>query len=303
MSSGEAVPASMFLLIPTFRELAHLRRLIGDLQAQSVENFHAVVINSDPGDATSAFVAETAAGRSLRELPADPSTYWSGAIEIGQRWLLQIARPGDLVVLLNADVRLPSDFLERTGELVARFGRAMVMPATVDGDSFVSSGCRMLSWPLGLSRHVLVGPRRDAGSAPIAVDMLAGRALAFPARALWEVGLMAARHLPHYGADYEYTARARRRGYRLYVFPGLQIVNDSAHTGVKSSNPRTTLADRVKGLTSIKSTSNLKCRSRFVLLTYPWYSIPSGLLVTWVKIALEVGLGETVYRVFTLRHG
>jgi GT2 family glycosyltransferase len=204
-------------------------------------------------------------------------------------------------VLLNADVRLPDDFLARARELLGMYGRAMITAATVDRGTFVSSGCRMVSWPLALTRHVLVGPYRPVSPTLISVDMLAGRALCFPARALREVGLMAARQLPHYGADYEYTARARRRGYRLYVVPTLQVSNDSTHTGLKSTRVDTTLAMRLKGLAAVKSTSNLRHRTRLVLLTYPWYSIPTGLVLNWIKLALEVGLGERVYRAFTLR--
>jgi len=291
----------VYVLIPTFREPDHLRRLLDDLAAQTLRDHLAVVVNSDPGDATSALLAARAQHGRVVELAADPATYWAGAIAMGQRWVQARARPDDLVVLLNADVRLPAGFLARARAVLAPLGRAMITAVTVDGERFVSSGCRMLSWPLALTRHVLVGPRRAVPPAPVAVDMLAGRALCFPARALAEVGLVAADALPHYGADYEYTARARRRGYALYVAPGLEVANDSGHTGLKGSRAGTTLAMRLRGLADIRSTANLAYRTRFVLLTYPWYALPSGLVLNWLKALLEVGLGEVVHRRFTLR--
>jgi GT2 family glycosyltransferase len=291
----------IYIIIPTFREPAHVAALLSDLRQQSWQAFSVVVINSDPGDATSRLLARGRAGRGVVELTADPSVYWSGAIEIGQRWVLDRAGPEDLVMFLNADIRLSSDFLERIARLLPPLGRTMVAPATVAGGSFVSSGCRVVSWPLALTRHVLVGRCRPVGSTLMPVDMLAGRALCFPARALREVGLVAARQLPHYHSDYEYTARAHRQRYCLYVVPDLQVWNDVEHTGIKSSNPHSTLWQRLRGLASIKSSANLKYRTRFVLLTYPRYSLPSALFINWMKAFLEISFGETPYRLFTLR--
>ena len=133
----------VYVLIPTFREPDHVRRLLDDLAAQTHRDHLAVVINSDPGDETSALLAAYAPGGRLVELAADPATYWAGAIERGQRWLQARVRPDDLVVLLNADVRPPADFLARARASLQPLGRAMITAATVDGDSFVSSGCRL----------------------------------------------------------------------------------------------------------------------------------------------------------------
>ncbi len=291
----------LHIVTPTFREPGHVADLIGDLRSQDFTGFSLRIVNSAPGDETSALIAGCR-DMDIREVPAAPEIFWTGAVAMGIEDVLREAGKDDMILLLNCDIRLKPDFLRRYLAAASERPGACFCAASARGGRFVSSGAVMVSWPLSLTRHELTGPRRPVAERFVPVDMLAGRALLFPASLIGEIGNFAADRLPHYAADYEFTARAKAAGHPLYVVSDVVLESDTRNTGGKAFQADKGLRERIALLFSLRSPLNLRYRSRFALMTYPGWTAAAGVLSLTAKALIEVLFGRLAYRLLRSRH-
>jgi GT2 family glycosyltransferase len=292
------------VIIPTFREPGHVKRILEDFSNQTERTFSVVVVNASPGDDTTGIVKEWAGRMPVKEVPAKKDDFWTGSIAKGLKNVLDSGNRKDGGFLFaNCDIRFAPDFIEKIKIGASRKQNALFCCATVTGNRYVTSGVKMKSWTLSLTRHIPAGII-DSRDYPefVSADMLAGRALYLPAHVPEEIGLPAVTLLPHYGADYEYTARAKRAGYKLYVYTGTAVESDIKNTGGKASHSGSNLRSRMKLLFMKRSPSNLLYRVRFVSAVYPKAAILPGLFSVAVKTLAEVFFGRALYRWFAPHH-
>jgi hypothetical protein len=99
------------------------------------------------------------------------------------------------------------------------------------------------------------------------VDVLPGRGTLVPFGVFQKIGNFNARMLPHYGADYEFSARAKRAGYRLMVSHKARVYAKLNITGIERSDKRIiSLKECTTLLFSNKSKTNLRYYLNFVWL-------------------------------------
>src|SRR6266446_7037476 len=213
--------SKVFIVVPTFRETEKVGSLL-----QSVRHLHhrpleLVVVNADPGDATSQLLAREAKHGDLiiHEEPGIPEQFWSGTVNRGLRRVARRSRSGDWVLLMNVDVIFHNDIVGALLHAALRRSPCQIGAVAHARGNVISSGVQVKSWMLTLNRHPLAGLRE--GHIPkgvcIPVDFLPTRCLLFPADALKNVGLVQERRLPHYGADYEFSLRLARHGYAAFL--------------------------------------------------------------------------------------
>ena len=127
----------------------------------------------------------------------------------------------------------------------------------------------------------------------VSATMLVGRSLCIPVELVKIIGYLNSKLLPHYGADYEYSYRAYKLGYNLYITNLVKVYMNADNTGIKSTKVK--LLTRVVGLFSIKSTYNLKYRINYIKLTHPNYAIITGIIITVIKCISEAVIGRHAY--------
>lgn len=298
-------PPHVYVLIPTYRELPQLQSSLAALAGQTYAHLAVAVINSHPGDETSAYLRSHPLALPVEEVPATEADFWTGAINRGLAWVRQRAQPQDYVLFLNSDVRIPPNLIEYYLELARRHPRAMFCAATASEGYYLSSGCAMRSWMWSLTRHPLLGEPCPASDRDrlIPLDMLAGRAMFFPTRLLDEIETVDAALLPHYGADYVFSCRAKREaGYELYLAPAVTVEVEGRHTGNKMYHAGVPLPARLRALYHIKSAANLTYRLRFVKACYPRHALLTASAVTIAKSLFEAVLGPAAYRLLGKRY-
>lgn len=291
------------IVIPTFREPEHVRKLLLNLSRQSASGFDVFIVNSDPGDETTTYVRTHQFDFPVHEVEATRNDFWAAAVAKGMRAAVLGSSTLQGVLVLNCDIEVSEDLVHTAiGDAALHSDALICYAASSHSGAPVSSGVRMRSWPLSMTRHI--PQRRDLGTQRtfIPAQMLAGRALLVPTRALETVGLPAYGILPHYGADYEYTRRAQRRGYRLVVATSPIVVSDTGNTGSRAGARALRLSQRLALLTSIRSPSNLLYLTRFVIRTYPALSVIPGLISTWAKTLLEVLFGRRLFSLVSRYH-
>lgn len=282
------------VVVPTYRESP---LVTGFLQSWAGLSEHEVVVhvvNANPGDETSALLREWQGPCRVHEVAGTPDLYWTGLVTLGLKEVAAHAHAGEAVVLTNIDVSFTGDpvseMLRRAGGLE---GRQITVPVAGGDGRILSAGVEVRSWALSRNRHFYDGlpaealPRDEVREA----TYLPTRLLLLPAEAVLEGHFPDAERLPHYCADYEYTNRLRRAGYRALVLSGPVARIAEENTGLDTFLRRTSLRARLRGLVDIKCPYNARFRYRFVRAVYPRCCFLPGLLSHFAKIALKVALG------------
>jgi GT2 family glycosyltransferase len=290
-----------FVIVPTFKERGKVEKLLNSFDNVTNTTIRLAIVNGNPGDETSAYLAQLQDSRIL-EIPGDPTLFWSGLVNLGLAHVLEQSPPPEFLILMNADVEFGSDDLSRLIAKARSTPNAQLAAVTIARGKVVSSGVRVKSWLLTMNRHPLAGtlPEHLPCDTLIPVDFLPTRCTLIPFGAAKQAGLIAETELPHYGGDNEYTNRLRRLGFPPFIFTGSRVRVDSKNTGSSVFHKSLSLTARVRCLFSIKANFNPVYRLRFVRLAYPWYTWPSAMCLCLLRSLLEVLLGggtiKTLFR-------
>jgi GT2 family glycosyltransferase len=117
---------------------------------------------------------------------------------------------------------------------------------------------------------------------PERANCFSTRGLFLPARAFVRLGGFHVRLLPHYLSDYEFTIRARRRGFALDSSPEVKLWYNPATTGIRRPSRRT-VRDYLAQTITTRSASNPFYWTTFVLLASPRRQLPRNVLIVWLR--------------------
>lgn len=204
------------------------------------------------------------------------SLYWAGGMR--HTWREAVKQKPDFYLLLNDDTVLAENaiaVLLNCSTICGDQSPAICIGATCDSDSGeLSYG----GWTLQGKRR---WKSRRVHSATTVVDCDFGNAniLLVPHEAVATIGILAA-HFTHSLADYDYTLKAKKAGFRVLVAPGfLGHCTDDHGRNWKSS--ATTLKERIAYLKSPKGLAYGEYL-RFIRDHFP-LSLPSAFVKLWMK--------------------
>lgn len=250
------------VLIPTHNRREQLRRSLLALRGALPEETCQVVVLCDTcSDGTEAMLAdefpEVLARSSSREL------WWSESINQGVG-----AVQAERYLFWNDDVEPGPNQLEE----LLRASRAH--PGCILGSSIYYASAPERAWNLGglvdwRGRGALVSTRSPGDEQPYEVSWLTGMGSLVPASVFERIGLVDSRNFPQYFGDADFFLRARRAGIRVLVCPRARMLNDVSSTGMLLPPGPRPLRQTWPLLTSLRSHSNFKIRTRFLLRHCP----------------------------------
>lgn len=291
------------VVAPTFRESGLIPAFLKAWSRVKGADLRIWLVNANPGDETSALVAEAERQENLpvREIAGHSDLFWSGLTAMGLREVAAVADESDFVLITNVDVRPLPENLERVFANVPDPNQVQVaIPVVGDSGTILSAGVRVRSWPLSLNVHLGEGVSAVEFSREgvLPATYLPTRFLLLPATAVRGGHYPDAERLPHYCADYEYTNRLRLAGFAPLVFGGTHAELSEKNTGFDTFLMPTRFRERLARIRDIKCPYNFRYRYRFVSLTYPAWAFLPGLVTHFAKIFLEIGLGGRRLRHF-----
>jgi GT2 family glycosyltransferase len=196
--------------------------------------------------------------------------------------VLTICREGDWILLVNNDVQLKNNTIEKLVTFAISRKRKVIVNAisvnSINRDVIIKSGTKVKSWALNITQHVLQGESISKISSyePVEVDLLTARCLLHPVEMFKAIGNYNADLLPHYGGDDEFTVRANNNGYKAYLLPAAVVYLDED----KSTSIKLNIIQQLFG---IRSSLNLINRWKFARAVVPMYALPSYYFIAIIK--------------------
>lgn len=292
MRRSETRAPRVYVVIPV-----HNRRdmTLGCLACLAVQTFPALsVVVVDDGSSDGTAAAIRAQYQNVEIIRGDGSLWWTGATNLGVLWCLQRAQSSDYVLTLNDDTTMDPEYVARLVATGAAAPDALIGSTLVDGrdgQTVIAAGTRMQWFTAGARDLGRGGTLEELQCARVLVhevDLLCGRGTLIPVAVFRRIGLYDSRRLPQNAADHEFSRRAARAGFRLYVDHGAVVFNVD-HSGSRSAVESYSTARRIIWkLTSRKSPLHPWYHLVYALRTCPWYALPTYFVGYYTRVVLAM---------------
>ncbi len=231
-------------------------------------------------------------------LKGDGNLWWTGATNLGVKYALAQTDQDDYILTLNDDTMVRSDYLQSLFDAALNHPNSLIGSISVsneDESTVIDAGVR-INW-LTAKYTNLAGGRRykdilHESSSIQKVVVLPGRGTLIPIEVFQKIGLYNFKHLPHYGADYEFSRRANMNGYKLLIHYEAVVVSDVKMTGLNNRVNKLGWSDLIRSFFSIRSANYLTQRWRFARLCCAGWRFP----VFYVCDVGRVIVGSLLYQ-------
>lgn len=275
---------TIWICIPVFNRVDFTIQCIATLTNQSYKNFKIVICDHGSTDGTAERIKNEYSDVIL--LTGDKSLWWTGAINICVRYVLEHAKENDMLLTLNNDTELPSDYLQQLVNCSQKYHNAIITSVIHDikNGELAGIGTRQ-SWLVAKELQVNFEKHHvDNDNDVIEVTLASGRGTLFPIAVFNKVGLYDEKHLPHYSADYDLAFKAVRAGFKIYVSRNCRVLSYVEATGLTSVRSDFSIKTFLDYLTSIRSPANLKTRFWYGWNNCPKIIFPTYILIDFIRI-------------------
>ncbi len=253
--------------MPVHNRKEFTRNCLLSLRKQTVKSFRIIVVDDGSTDGTSQMIEKEFPEVVL--LYREGDLWWTGATNLGVKWVLTNAYESDYVLTLNNDTTLPENYFRILGREIERFPNSLIGTVALDRDSkdrIVEAGVSLNWLTAKYSYHSKNGSYEElcnTNNDHFCPTCLPGRGTAIPCRVFSQIGLYDEQTFPHYGADYDFSLRAQKAGYSLVVSYRLCLYCYPQLSGLANTDKRVPFFDFIDSLKSIRSANRIDRRIAF----------------------------------------
>lgn len=257
----------VYIIIPVHNRKRLTKICLSSLQKQTYKNFTPVVIDDNSTDGTSLMVKEEF-GNFVKLIKGDGNLWWSGATNLGVKHILPKAKDDDLILTLNNDLIVKENYLEMLVECGKKYPYSLIGSLALykNTSNKVCFGGNKWNKITAKSRNNFKdGEIINFKVIPevIDTDILPGRGTLIPIKVFKEIGFFDNSNFPQYAADYDFSLRAKEKGYKLLISTKSLVFSEVQETGINFKYDKPGFFNFIKSLYFIKSANNLKVRFRF----------------------------------------
>lgn len=262
----------VFVISTAHNDLGNVKRLLGCISRQSYRNISIVIVDHGSDNGVSRYLKLYFPEVII--IRGSESFWWTGAVHSAVSYVLKNAEAGDYVLTLNDDCVFEKDYVNNLLKVARKNPNSIVGSLIIEKssgriwDSGISIDWRKGQFYNNVSQSeedIKKGIKTRGG-----FDALPTKGTLYPVSVFKKAGNFDAKNLPHYLSDYEYSIRAKRKGFNLVVSYDAKIYNDVKRTGFGEKLPdKISLGYFFRLLFSRKSRVNVVDHWRFISLSCP----------------------------------
>lgn len=218
-------PCYIGIVIPVRNRKALTESILAQLQSQiqpleHPSSIQIVVVDDASSDGTPEMIKMRFP--EVHVLEGDGSLWWTGAIAEGMKYI-QTELQADYLVWLNDDISVAQDFVHQLVELCHNTDPQKIVGGIIYHQSYAG-------W-IAFSGLLQGNPVRSDSlfdQQELEVETLNGNMVVMPRSALEVVGLPDVDRFRHYGGDYDFVHRARKKGFKVVL--SQQLRGETAFT-------------------------------------------------------------------------
>lgn len=270
----------IYTVIPVHNRKEYTRDCLISLKQQTFKDHRVIIVDDGSTDGT----AEMIRGEfpEVIILSGDGNLFWTAAINMGIRYALD--RKAEHILTLNNDTIATPDFLEKMMYWSERYPEALLGALDIDAKTLRPYyGGEIVNWTLSSSRFLLDELKEEDRQGLHPVSLFPGRGLLIPSRVFDAVGLFEEKKLPHYMADYDFTLKAARAGFKIYCNYDARLFTYPEEGGDHKIRKSKSLKNYFNHLFSIKGGGNLQNFTIYTFRNCPPERIPLSLLTGYAR--------------------
>ncbi len=276
----------VYIIIPVFNRIRDTLRCLSSLRSQDYPHFSIIVIDDGSTDGTEKSIRNNFP--EVKMLNGDGNYWWTKSTNLGIRYALSVCNSKDLILTLNNDLEVQSNYLSSLIKTHKKWPNSLVgsLAVFIDKPSLISySGERWNRYLAKRRPNYRIGTRlKNIHCEVISTDTLPGRGMLIPSDVFNKIGLFDERHLPQYGADFDFSLRAKEAGYKLIVSRDATIHSDTENKGYETKNYNNEIANYVKSRFTKKSHRWIVSRFWIGAKHLPRYYLPIYLLLDEIRV-------------------
>jgi len=207
----------IYIIIPVFNRLEETKKIISCLRNQITKNqIEIIIINDGSTDGTKQWINLQ---NDITVIEGNGRLLWGGALNLAINYLKKIYNEKDWVILLNNDVLISENYVQKMLDIAEKYKPAAVGSVVRNlyiKSSVISTSINIDAWNFKI--HDQINCKRNYFYKNILqTDVLSGRGVIYPLRSIIECGGFKPLLMPHYYADYELSLRVKKKGLKLLI--------------------------------------------------------------------------------------
>ncbi|GAB4447259.1 MAG: hypothetical protein Fur0028_02110 [Bacteroidales bacterium] len=256
----------IYIIIPVHNRKEFTKNCLLSLRKQTYKDFRTVIIDDGSTDGTAEMLANEFP--EVHVIRGDGNLWWTAATNLGVKYALE--NNADYVLTLNNDTIATEDFLEKMIYWAERRPNSLLGAFAIDAETKKPVyGGEIINWKWGNSKSLLNILPKEQWYGLHEVTHFPGRGLLIPADVFRKIGLYDEKHFPHYAADYDFTHRAIRAGYKVYCNYDAKLYIYPDVSGDAENRKKKSLKNYYNHLFGMKGGGNLKVFTKYAFNNCP----------------------------------
>lgn len=292
MDSSTVSPPRIWVIIPSFNNLVITRSCLLDLSRQTYRNIGAVVSDSGSEDGTCQMIQKDFP--LVTVVCGNPAWWWTKATNEGIKYVLHQAAAHDYIMTLNNDVLIPNHYIAEMVNFAEQHRESIVGSVIYDAaepNRLVECG-GYIDWRTMKYHSLSLTDFDDRGYCE-KLTFLCGKGVLYPVDVFRRYGLFDEAVLPHYGADQDFVASCKNRGYSIRVQTNVRLYSREEISAVGARDIKG-LLEKLKLLFVRKSKLNLVVHMRLMLRHSPVRYWATGLFLLICRLVGHIFIKKGV---------